>query len=322
MSAAPAAARPAMSYSIWATSLPATTSRSTTIQARPGLPAADVALLALRPGAAARRPDRAGGAQGRRSPPPSSRRRRTRSRRVAAAGLLPAGARVAEYGSPHGGSWLGLLAGPGPAAVDGTASGRRHPRLLRHDARGRPGGGARRACRPAGAGRDPAAAVPLARHDRPAAASGTRCGTVTTPTTPPPRSSAMLACRRPAARARRGTSTSTAAPSCSPPAATPMTARRPTTRCGRCSRRAAHRSVTTRSAAAACSATSTAKAGALHDWLAAARGTRGGPSSATVPRRGPSRCCCKAEIDRDLLPAVADASPAKRGLRMPGTRSP
>jgi len=29
--------------------------------------------------------------------------------RVAAAGLLPVGARVAEYGSPHGGSWLGLL---------------------------------------------------------------------------------------------------------------------------------------------------------------------------------------------------------------------
>jgi hypothetical protein len=30
-------------------------------------------------------------------------------RRVAAAGLLPPGAAVAEYGSPHGGSWLGLL---------------------------------------------------------------------------------------------------------------------------------------------------------------------------------------------------------------------
>ncbi|HEY8524101.1 MAG TPA: class I SAM-dependent methyltransferase [Acidimicrobiales bacterium] len=30
--------------------------------------------------------------------------------RVAAAGWLPAGARAAEYGSPHGGSWLGLLA--------------------------------------------------------------------------------------------------------------------------------------------------------------------------------------------------------------------
>src|SRR3974390_2708008 len=29
---------------------------------------------------------------------------------VATAGLLPDGGRVAEYGSPHGGSWLGLLA--------------------------------------------------------------------------------------------------------------------------------------------------------------------------------------------------------------------
>jgi C-methyltransferase C-terminal domain/Putative zinc binding domain len=40
--------------------------------------------------------------------------------RVAAAGLLPAGARAAEYGSPHGGSWLGLLADHGlPAVADG-----------------------------------------------------------------------------------------------------------------------------------------------------------------------------------------------------------
>jgi hypothetical protein len=31
--------------------------------------------------------------------------------RAAAAGLLPAGGRVAEYGSPHGGSWLPLLSG-------------------------------------------------------------------------------------------------------------------------------------------------------------------------------------------------------------------
>jgi hypothetical protein len=41
--------------------------------------------------------------------------------RVAASGLLPAGARVAEYGSPHGGSWLGLLADNGLQAVDGLA---------------------------------------------------------------------------------------------------------------------------------------------------------------------------------------------------------
>jgi len=42
-------------------------------------------------------------------------------RRVAAAGLLPAGARVAEHGSPHGGSWLGLLAGRGLAPVPDAA---------------------------------------------------------------------------------------------------------------------------------------------------------------------------------------------------------
>ena len=29
-----------------------------------------------------------------------------------------------------------------------------------------------------------------------------------------------------------------------------------------------------------------------------------------------------AEVDRDLLPGIADASPAKQGLRMPGTAIP
>jgi hypothetical protein len=39
-------------------------------------------------------------------------------RRVARAGWLPAGGRTAEYGSPHGGSWVGLLAARGLAGVD------------------------------------------------------------------------------------------------------------------------------------------------------------------------------------------------------------
>jgi C-methyltransferase C-terminal domain/Putative zinc binding domain len=45
-------------------------------------------------------------------------------RRVAAAGLLTRGATVAEYGSPHGGSWLDLLAGQGltPVTDDGPAT--------------------------------------------------------------------------------------------------------------------------------------------------------------------------------------------------------
>jgi C-methyltransferase C-terminal domain/Putative zinc binding domain len=38
-------------------------------------------------------------------------------RRVAAAGFLPDGSRVAEYSSPHGGSWLGLLAERGVRPV-------------------------------------------------------------------------------------------------------------------------------------------------------------------------------------------------------------
>jgi len=44
-------------------------------------------------------------------------------RRVEAAGLLHSGARVAEYGSPHGGTWLDLLAARGlePAPEDESA---------------------------------------------------------------------------------------------------------------------------------------------------------------------------------------------------------
>jgi C-methyltransferase C-terminal domain/Putative zinc binding domain len=40
--------------------------------------------------------------------------------RVTAAGLLAPGARVAEYGSPHGGSWLGMLADQGLKPVGDT----------------------------------------------------------------------------------------------------------------------------------------------------------------------------------------------------------
>ena len=43
--------------------------------------------------------------------------------RAAAAGLLPDGGRVAEYGSPHGGSWLSLLTSRGMVpAADGRRS--------------------------------------------------------------------------------------------------------------------------------------------------------------------------------------------------------
>jgi C-methyltransferase C-terminal domain/Putative zinc binding domain len=64
-----------------------------------------------------------------------------------------------------------------------------------------------------------------------------------------------------------------------------------------------------------------AHARALHDWLAAQRsaGRRvlgyGAASRAVA-------LLCQAHLDRGLLPAVVDASPAKQGLRMPGTDIP
>ena len=61
------------------------------------------------------------GAQGRRARRP---RRAGAGRGAPGRGGGPAArgnGRVAEYGSPHGGSWLGLLADRGLSAVDGTA---------------------------------------------------------------------------------------------------------------------------------------------------------------------------------------------------------
>ena len=63
------------------------------------------------------------------------------------------------------------------------------------------------------------------------------------------------------------------------------------------------------------------KAALMRDWLGAVRA--GGQS--VIGYGAASRAVallCKAGVDRDLLPAVADASPAKRGLRMPGTSIP
>ncbi|HXT89549.1 MAG TPA: class I SAM-dependent methyltransferase [Trebonia sp.] len=64
-----------------------------------------------------------------------------------------------------------------------------------------------------------------------------------------------------------------------------------------------------------------AHANALHDWLvgekSAGRNVLGyGAASRAVA------LLCHAHVDRELLPAVVDASPAKQGLRMPGTDIP
>jgi hypothetical protein len=64
-----------------------------------------------------------------------------------------------------------------------------------------------------------------------------------------------------------------------------------------------------------------AHAKALHDWLAAERSA----GRTVVGYGAASRAVallCHARVDRLLLPAVIDASPAKQGLRMPGTDIP
>ena len=106
--------------SISAISLPVTTSRITTIRGPTRFTrcrCGSARTAAWRSCSTTRPCQRSPGAP---SPPRSSRRRRTPWRVAAAAGLLPPGARVAEYGSPHGGSWLGLLADRGLRPVDGT----------------------------------------------------------------------------------------------------------------------------------------------------------------------------------------------------------
>ena len=64
-----------------------------------------------------------------------------------------------------------------------------------------------------------------------------------------------------------------------------------------------------------------AHAKALHDWLVAERSA----GSRVLGYGAASRAVallCQAHVDRALLPAVIDASPAKQGRRMPGTDIP
>ena len=239
--------------------------------------------------------------------------------RAAAAGLLHAGARVAEYGSPHGGSWLGLLAARGLRPVDGTAEadvildcfGMMHAAdqsaaLAERTARLAPGG-----------------VLLLQYHSlntiiRLGQWNALRHGHYAYYSTTA--LSAMLASVGFSPRTAwhfdlyGGTVLLAAGRDCDSPGTPDETVRAilaAEARTGVCDPGALsglQRDVQTRAVA-------------LHDWLArsAAAGTTvlgyGAASRAVALLR-------KAEVDRGLLPAVADASPGKRGLRMPGTKIP
>lgn len=248
-------------------------------------------------------------------------------RRVAAAGLLPAGARVAEYGSPHGGSWLDMLTARGLVPAGGAAEadviidcfGMMHAAdqaaaVAERAARLAPGGvlllqyhsldtivrrGQWNALRHGHYAYYSTTALTemLARAGlRPLTAwqFDLYGGTV------------LLAARRDSDSAGPEGPDETAGPD-----------------------------ETVRSLLAAEAATGvrdpdvvrglqrdvSARAGALHSWLTAQQ--RAGKS--VLGYSAASRAVAllrTAGVDSDLLPAVADASPGKRGLRMPGTRIP
>ena len=239
--------------------------------------------------------------------------------RVAAAGLLPTGARVAEYGSPHGGSWLELLArrglnpvAPGePADVVLDCFGLMHAAdqsaaLAERVARVAPGGvlllqyhaldtivryGQWNALRHGHYAYYSATALTamLARHGF----SASRAwqfelygGTV------------LLAASREA-----GTRI---APDPSVPSLLAHDAQA---------------GVRDPAVLAGLQRDARAKAQGLHDWLIAERSAGHSVIGYGAASRAIALLRC-AGVDRTLLPAVADASPAKHGLRMPGTDIP
>lgn len=236
--------------------------------------------------------------------------------RVAAAGLLPPGARVAEYGSPHGGSWLGLLKSRGLTPVSGTEEadivldcfGMMH-------AADQAAAVAERAARLA-----PGGVLLLQyhslhtivaqgqwnalRHGHYAYYSTIALTKMLSAAGLVPRTSwrfdlyggtVLLAARR--EQDDHGE-----------PDESVMVLL------------AAEAGVRIRDpqALGALQLDASSRASALRDWLAAMRMADQTVLGYSAASRAVA-LLCKAGVDRDLLPAVADASPAKHGLRMPGT---
>ena len=103
-------------YLTWGSSRLATISRDQMSRAPTRVPTADVAVLIVRPGPTADRSDSSRGAEGNRTGRAcfAGRRRSRASRR----GRIAVDARRGGDGSPHGGSWLGLLADRGLPSAD------------------------------------------------------------------------------------------------------------------------------------------------------------------------------------------------------------
>jgi hypothetical protein len=243
--------------------------------------------------------------------------------RVAAAGLLPSNGRVVEYGSPHGGSWLRLLADRGLTPVDGPGKadvildcfGMMH-------AADQAAAISERAARLAPGGllllqyHSLDTIVRLGqwnalRHGHYAYYSTTALVTMLAAAGLSARTSwsfdlyggtVLLAVGRDA-------DAGPGAPADSGDRVRALLAAEERT------------GVTSTAALRRLQSDVTTRASALHDWLAAMREA----GRAVLGYSAASRAVAllrSAGVDRDLLPAVADASSAKHGLRMPGTAIP
>ena len=241
--------------------------------------------------------------------------------RVAAAGLLPAGARVAEYGSPHGGSWLDLLTARGLTPVAGDAGadviidcfGMMHApdqaaALAERAARLRPGGmlllqfhsldsiirhGQWNAL----------------RHGHYAYYSTTALAAMLATVGLAPRAAWQFSLYGGTvllAACRDGDDAFAEAPDHTIRSLLAAEART---------------GVTDPAVVRGLQRDVRARAGALRSWLTAQKEA----GRLVLGYSAASRAVAllrSAEVDNDLLPAVADASPGKRGLRMPGTKIP
>jgi hypothetical protein len=238
-------------------------------------------------------------------------------RKVAAADLLPAGARVAEYGSPHGGSWLGLLRERGLTPVDDGAAadvildcfGMMHAAdqaaaIAERAARLRPGGTLflqyHSLATIVGGGQWNAL-----RHGHYAYYSTTALANLLNTKGLSPVTSwvfelyggtALLAARRDAGD---GPDESVTALLAAESAAGVRDSR----------------------VVSGLQRDASARADGLRNWLIGMRAAGRSVLGYSAASRAVA-LLCKAGVDRDLLPAVADASPAKHGLRMPGTNIP
>lgn len=242
-------------------------------------------------------------------------------RRVAAAGLAPAGARVAEYGSPHGGSWLDMLTARGLVPVDRAAEAD-----LIIDCFGMMHAADQAAALAERAARLAAGGVLLLqyhsldtivrrgqwnalRHGHYAYYSTTALTEMLARAGLRPRTAwqfdlyggtVLLAARKDSDGAAPAGPDETVRSLLAAEAATGV--RDPEVV------RGLQRDVR-------------ARAGALHSWLTAQKLA----GKSVLGYSAASRAVAllrTAGVDSDLLPAVADASPGKRGLRMPGTRIP